>query len=161
MQKIDPYLWFHEGAEEAAAFYVGVFNGRPGAAASPSKVTHVARQGEDGPALTVAFELDGQAFVALNGGPDFTFTEAVSFLVHCGSQAEVDYFWERLTADGGEESQCAWLKDRFGLSWQIVPDRLIELIGDPDPERARRAMTSMLSMRKIDIAELERAADAA
>ncbi len=165
-QTITPYLWFNDQAEEAANLYVDLFKARPGTHRGESKVLDVTRYGEAGPgepgtAMTVTLELDGQEFVALNGGPQFPFTEAVSFLVHCGSQDEVDYFWDALTSDGGEESQCGWLKDRFGLSWQIIPDRLMELIGDPDPGRSRRAMEAMLQMVKIDIAELERAADAA
>jgi predicted 3-demethylubiquinone-9 3-methyltransferase (glyoxalase superfamily) len=111
--------------------------------------------------MIVSFELEGQAFTALNGGPHHQFTEAVSFLVHCEGQKEVDHFWDALIAEGGEESMCGWLKDRFGLSWQIVPGRLMELLGDPDPGRSQRAMQAMLQMRKIDIAELERAAVAA
>ena len=111
--------------------------------------------------MVVTFELDGEEFIALNGGPQFTFTEAISLFVRCESQEEVDYFWNALTADGGEESMCGWLKDRFGLSWQIIPNRLMELIGDPDPGRAQRAMQAMLQMRRIEIAEIERAADAA
>jgi predicted 3-demethylubiquinone-9 3-methyltransferase (glyoxalase superfamily) len=110
--------------------------------------------------MVVNFELEGQEFIALNGGPQFSFTEAISLFVHCDSQEEVDHFWNALTSDGGEESQCGWLKDRFGLSWQIIPDRLMELIGDPDAGRSQRAMQAMLQMQRIDIAELERAADA-
>ena len=165
-QAITPYLWFHDQAEEAANRYVEIFEARPGGARGSSKVKDVARYGEAGPgepgtAMTVTFDLDDVGFVALNGGPDFSFTEAVSFMIRCGSQAEVDHFWDALTADGGEAGQCAWLKDRYGLSWQIVPDRLMELIGDPDPGRSQRATEAMLRMQKIDIAELERAADAA
>jgi predicted 3-demethylubiquinone-9 3-methyltransferase (glyoxalase superfamily) len=165
MQKISPYLWFDDQAEEAANHYVEVFNARPGARGI-SRVLNVARfgdgePGELGAATVVSFELEGQEFLALNGGPQFTFTEAVSFLVHCDSQKEVDHFWSALIADGGEESMCGWLKDRYGLSWQIIPDRLMELLGDPDPGRSERAMQAMLKMQKIDIAELERAADAA
>ena len=165
-QKINTYLWFDDQAEEAANLYVEVFKTRPGAGAAESKVTSVARYGEAGPgepgtAMVVNFELEGQEFIALNGGPQFSFTEAISLFVHCGSQEEVDHFWNAFTSDGGEESQCGWLKDRFGLSWQIIPDRLMELIGDPDPERSQRAMQAMLRMQKIDVAELERAADAA
>ncbi|HSJ49960.1 MAG TPA: VOC family protein [Actinomycetota bacterium] len=162
-QKITPYLWFDHQAEEAAEFYVSVFNTvRPSAEA---KVLEVARYGEAGPgepgsAMIVTFELDGMRFTALNGGPQFSFTEAVSFLVSCDSQEEVDGFWNALT-DGGEESMCGWLKDRYGLSWQIIPNRLMELLGDPDPGRAQRATQAMLQMRKIDIGELERAAEAA
>jgi predicted 3-demethylubiquinone-9 3-methyltransferase (glyoxalase superfamily) len=165
VQKITPYLWFDDQAEEAANFYVDVFNDRPGTDAGGSKVLNVSRSGEAGPgapgtALLVTFELDGLEFVALNGGPQFTFTEATSFLVHCQTQDEVDYLWDTFTKEG-EESQCGWLKDRYGLSWQIIPDRLIELLGDPDPGRSERAMKAMLQMQKIDIATLEHAADAA
>jgi predicted 3-demethylubiquinone-9 3-methyltransferase (glyoxalase superfamily) len=165
-QKITTYLWFDSQAEEAAARYVKLFNERPGGPKEESKVTTVTRYGEAGPgepgtAMTVNFELEGQEFVALNGGPQYSFTEAISLFVHCDSQEEVDHFWNGLLADGGEESQCGWLKDRYGLSWQIIPDRLMELIGDPDPGRAQRAMAAMLTMVKIDVAELERAADAA
>ena len=165
-QKINTYLWYNDQAEEAANLYVDLFKTRPGAQAAESKVTNVARYGEVGPgepgtAMTVTFELEGQEFIALNGGPQFPFTEAISLLVHCDSQEEVDHFWNALTSDGGEESQCGWLKDRFGLSWQIIPDRLMELIGDPDPGRSQRAMEAMLRMQKIDIATLEEAADAA
>jgi predicted 3-demethylubiquinone-9 3-methyltransferase (glyoxalase superfamily) len=165
-QKITTFLWYDHQAEEAATRYVELFNDRPGGPKEPSKVTDVARYGEAGPgeagtAMTVNFELEGQEFIALNGGPEFGFTEAISLFVRCGSQEEVDHFWTGLLADGGEESQCGWLKDRYGLSWQIIPDRLMELIGDPDPGRSQRAMQAMLQMVKIDIAELERAADAA
>ncbi|HEY7661324.1 MAG TPA: VOC family protein [Actinomycetota bacterium] len=164
MQTITPYLWFDDQAEEAAEFYVTLFakRGKPGT----TEILNVARYGDAGPgtpgsAITVQFVLEGQEFVALNGGPTHAFTEAVSFLVSCESQAEVDELWDALTADGGEESMCGWLKDRFGLSWQIIPNRLMELLGDPDPGRSQRAMQAMLQMRKIDIAGLERAADAA
>src|SRR5467141_2317271 len=148
MQKITPFLWYDDKAEEAANFYVSIFKN--------SKVVSVARYGEAGPgpkgsAMTVAFELDGQKFVALNGGPHFKFTEAVSFVVNCTSQEEVDYFWDKLTADGGSESQCAWLKDKYGLSWQIVPTILIELLQDKDAEKSHRVMQAMMQMKKIDI----------
>lgn len=161
MQTITPYLWFDNQAEEAAEFYVNVFSKR----GRDSKLLNVARYGEAGPgepgtAMNVEFQLEGMRFSALNGGPQFTFTEATSFLVDCQTQDEVDYLWTALT-DGGEESMCGWLKDRYGLSWQIIPRRLGELLSDPDPARAQRAMQAMLQMRKIDIAELERAADAA
>lgn len=154
MPKITPFLWFDDQAEEAARFYAGVFPN--------SKIEKVVRYGEAGPGrpgsvMTVEFELAGQSFVALNGGPQFPFTEAVSFMVSCKDQDEVDYYWQRLL-DGGEESQCGWLKDRFGVSWQIVPDRLFELLNDPDPARAAAATKAMLGMRKIVIAELEAAA---
>jgi predicted 3-demethylubiquinone-9 3-methyltransferase (glyoxalase superfamily) len=165
-QKINTYLWFNDQAEEAANLYVELFKTRPGGQSAESKVTNVARYGEAGPgepgtAMTVNFELEGQEFIALNGGPQFPFTEAISLFVHCDSQEEVDHFWNALTAGGGEESQCGWLKDPYGLSWQIIPDRLMELIGDSDPGRSQRAMQAMLKMQRIDIATLERAADAA
>lgn len=153
MQTINPYLWFDGKAGEAAEHYVEVFRARPG---DPKGETRVVSASP----MIVEFELDGLTFLALNGGPDFTFNESVSFLVHCRTQEEVDHFWNALTAEG-EESRCGWLKDRYGLSWQIVPDRLMELLGDPDPGRAGRATQAMVAMRKIDIAELERAADAA
>lgn len=158
MQKISPMLWFDDQAEEAASFYVSLFD--------DAEITNVARypEGAPGPAgdvMTVSFTLEGQEYTALNGGPEFTFTEAISFVVRCKDQEEVDHFWDRLVEDGGEESQCGWLKDRFGLSWQIVPDRLGELMGDPDPARSQAAMQAMLQMSKIEIKRLEDAADAA
>jgi predicted 3-demethylubiquinone-9 3-methyltransferase (glyoxalase superfamily) len=154
MRDLTPCLWFDTEGQDAATFYASVFPN--------SRILHVARYGEAGPrpagtVMTVSFELDGQKFLALNGGPEFSFTEAISFQVHCESQEEVDAYWSKLS-EGGEEGPCGWLKDRFGLSWQIVPTRLEELLGDPDPERAQRAMKAMLAMRKIEIAELERAA---
>ena len=154
MQNISPFLWFDTQAEEAAAFYVSVFPN--------SRMLDVTRygpgsRGPEGQAMTVTFEVMGLRMTALNGGPYFRFTEAVSFTVPCETQAEVDAYWEKLTADGGEPGQCGWLKDRFGLSWQIVPNVLGELIGDPDPEKSRRATEAMLKMRKLDIAELRRA----
>lgn len=150
-------LWFDTQGEEAAEFYCSVIPN--------SRITDVSRYGEAGPgtpgaAMTVNFELDGRPYLALNGGPEFRFTEAVSLMVHCQDQDEVDRYWETLTADGGEESQCGWLKDRWGLSWQIVPVQLFELLGDPDPDRSQRAMKAMLGMRKIDIAGMRAAADA-
>ena len=153
MPKITPFLWYDNQAEEAANFYVSIFPN--------SRVKEVNRYGEAGPgpagsAMTVTFELDGQELIALNGGPHFRFNEAVSFSVACGSQDEVDYFWNSLT-EGGEESMCGWVKDRYGLSWQVNPRRLGELLSDPDPVKSRRVMEAMLKMRKIDIAELERA----
>ncbi len=148
-QKITPFLWFNDNAEEAATFYVSVFPN--------SKLTDVARMGEGGPALTVVFTLDGEDFVGLNGGPVHAFTEAVSFVIDCETQAEVDRYWETLTADGGQPGDCGWLKDRFGLSWQVVPRRLPELLTDPDPARAQRAMQAMMQMHKIDIAAIEAA----
>jgi predicted 3-demethylubiquinone-9 3-methyltransferase (glyoxalase superfamily) len=154
MQKITPCLWFDTQGEEAARFYTSVFPN--------SQIGEVARYGAAGPGpegtvMTVSFKLDGQQFVALNGGPEFTFNEAISFQVSCGSQEEVDAFWSRLS-EGGEEGPCGWLKDRFGVSWQIVPTVLPELLADPDPEKSQRVMRAMLSMRKIEIDGLERAA---
>lgn len=153
MPRITPFLWFDDNAEEAANFYVSVFKN--------SKITGITRYGKAGPGpegtvLTVTFQLDGQDFVALNGGPHFTFSEAISFYVDCETQQEVDELWAKLT-DGGEESMCGWLKDRYGLSWQIVPSVLIELMHDEDPEKARRVTEAMLQMRKIDIAKLKQA----
>jgi len=158
MQKIHPFLWYDSQAEEAAKFYVSLFD--------DSEITDVSRYPEGGPGpggqvMTVNFRLAGQDFVALNAGPEFSFTEAISIYVHCEDQDEVDRLWSQLTADGGEESQCGWLKDRYGLSWQVVPDQLQELLSDHDPERAQRAMQAMLQMRKIEIKTLEDAADAA
>ena len=157
MKNIVPCLWFDTEGEAAAELYTSVFPN--------SKILDIARYGEAGPrpagtVMTVSFELNGQQFLALNGGPEFTFSEAVSFQVMCEGQDEVDHFWSKL-GDGGEHGPCGWLKDRFGLSWQIVPTRLGELLGDPDPARAQRAMTAMLGMKKLDIAELEQAADGA
>jgi predicted 3-demethylubiquinone-9 3-methyltransferase (glyoxalase superfamily) len=152
-QKITPFLWFDGKAEEAANFYVSIFRG--------SKILKIARYGEAGPGskgsvMTVVFSLDGQEFIGLNGGPHFRFTEAVSFSIDCKTQEEVDYYWDRLSA-GGEQSQCGWLKDKFGLSWQVNPGVLGEMLSDPDPARSKRVMEAMLKMKKIDIATLERA----
>jgi predicted 3-demethylubiquinone-9 3-methyltransferase (glyoxalase superfamily) len=154
MQKITPCLWFDTEGEEAARFYTSVFPN--------SRIVDVAHYGSAGPrpegmVMTVSFELDGQAFVALNGGPDFSFNEAISLQVDCETQEEVDAFWSKLS-DGGEEGPCGWLKDRYGVSWQIVPTRLTELIADPDREKSQRVMQAMLSMKKIEIDALERAA---
>ena len=153
MQKITPFLWFDDQAEEAMNFYVAIFRN--------SKAGNVIRYGDAGPGpkgnvMTASFELEGQQFTALNGGPRFRFSEAVSFVVSCGTQAEVDELWERLS-EGGETQRCGWLKDRFGLSWQIVPVVLIELLSDPDPEKSRRVMEAMMQMTKIDIAQLRQA----
>ncbi len=154
MQRITPNLWFDDQAEEAAEFYTGVFK--------DSRISAVARYGSAGPrpagsVMMVDFELDGQEFTALNGGPaDFRFNEALSFIVNCASQDEVDYFWQRL-GEGGEEGACGWLKDKYGVSWQIIPTAMNEMISDPDPEKSQRAMQAMLQMKKIDIATLERA----
>ena len=154
-QKIIPNLWFDTEAEEAAAFYTSVFKN--------SRIVNVTHYTEAGPrqagmVMTVEFELDGQRFVGINGGPEFKFDEAVSFQIDCETQDEVDYFWDRLS-EGGKESQCGWLADRYGLSWQVVPTGMEELFADPDPERAKQAMQAMLGMRKLDIAALRAAAD--
>jgi predicted 3-demethylubiquinone-9 3-methyltransferase (glyoxalase superfamily) len=149
MQKIAPFLWFDNNAEEAMAFYTSVFTDARITSKTP---------GPDGRMLTGSFELFGQEFMVLNGGPHFRFNEAISFFVKCETQEEVDELWAKLT-DGGEESQCGWLKDRFGLSWQIVPNALGELLGDPDREKAGRVMQAMLQMKKIDVAGLRRAYD--
>jgi predicted 3-demethylubiquinone-9 3-methyltransferase (glyoxalase superfamily) len=156
MQKITPFLWFDTEGEDAAEFYVSVFPN--------SRIVDVQHYGEAGPrpagtVMTVTFELDGQRFVALNGGPDFTFSEAISFEVECGDQDEIDGYWAAL-GEGGEQGPCGWLKDKFGLSWQIVPRRLTDLLADPDTAKAQRVMAAMLRMGKIEIAELERAAEA-
>ena len=156
MPRIIPNLWFDTNGLAAAEFYVSVFPN--------SRITNVSYYGDAGPreagtVLAVEFELDGQAFTAINGGPQFTFDEAISFLVPCADQDEVDYYWSKLT-EGGEESMCGWLKDRFGVSWQVAPEELAALLGDPDAERAQRATKAMLSMRKLDVAALRAAADA-
>ncbi len=154
MEEIIPCLWFDTEGEEAATFYTSLFPN--------SKICDVARYGSAGPrpegtVMTVNFELDGRKFLALNGGPDFTFNEAVSFQVICESQEEVDRYWNALS-EGGEECPCGWLKDRFGLSWQIIPSALPRLLSNPDKDKAQRVMAAMLEMRKIEIADLERAA---
>ena len=148
MKKITPFLWFDSQAEEAMNFYVSLFKN--------SKVNNISR-GPDGRAFIVSFELDGQEFMGLNAGPQFKFNEAVSMYVDCADQAEVDHFWNVLTADGGEESMCGWLKDKYGLSWQIVPRQLTELMGDPDPEKSQRVMDAMLKMQRIIVADLQKA----
>lgn len=156
-QKIVPNLWFDTEAEEAANFYISVFEN--------SRIVNVTHYNEAGPreagmVLTVEFELNGNRFVGINGGPEFKFDEAVSFAIECETQEEIDYYWNALSADG-EEGPCGWLKDRFGLSWQVVPTGMTELFDDPDKERARRAMEAMLKMSKIDMAAIQRAADGA
>ena len=159
MQRITPCLWFDDQAEEAAGFYTAIFRN--------ARIVNVSRYGEAGyevhgrPAgsiMTVAFELDGQAFTALNGGPVFKFNEAISLQINCETQEDVDYYWKKLS-DGGDKTaqQCGWLKDRYGVSWQVVPRILIEMLADPDPAKSQRAMTAMLQMKKIDIGELKRA----
>ncbi len=157
MKKITPFLWFDDDAEEAVELYTSRFRN--------SKVLSVRRYGAGGPGkegsvMTIHFELDGQELIALNGGPHFQHSEAFSLSVDCKSQAEVDELWARLTADGGQPGPCGWLKDKFGLSWQIVPSRLVELLGDPDAQRAARVMAAMMKMHKLDVAALERAAQA-
>ncbi len=141
-QKITTFLWFDNQAREAAIFYCSLFKDSKILNSSP---------------MIVTFELEGQKFIALNGGPQFKFTEAISLFVDCDTQEEVDYFWTKLTANGGEESMCGWLKDKYGLSWQIIPTALMELMGDPDPEKSQRVTQAMLKMRKIDINELKEA----
>ena len=155
IQRITPNLWFDTEAEEAADFYCSIFKN--------SRVVSVAHYNEAGPreagmVMTVEFELDGQRFVGINGSDQFKFSEAVSFQINCEDQDEVDYYWERLT-DGGEEGPCGWLRDRYGVSWQVVPDGMDELFGDSDPERAKRAMEAMFKMRKLDVAALRAAAE--
>src|SRR5881396_2440983 len=160
MQKITPFLWFNGQAEQAAKFYTSIFKN--------SKIGRILRYGEEaakvsesgqpvGSVLTIEFELEGQKFVALNGGPQFKFNESVSFVVNCKTQGEVDYFWEKLTADGGEESACGWLTDKFGLSWQVVPTVLIDMLHDEDSEKSERVTKAMLQMKKIDIKTLKEA----
>jgi predicted 3-demethylubiquinone-9 3-methyltransferase (glyoxalase superfamily) len=158
MQKITPFLWFAHQAEEAAKFYTSVFKN--------SKLGRILRYGEEaakttgrpvGSVLTIEFEIEGQKFVALNGGPLFKFNESISFVVNCETQEEVDYFWDNLKADGGQESQCGWLKDTFGLSWQVVPTVLIDMLHDNDSEKSERVMNAMLQMTKIDIGKLKAA----
>jgi predicted 3-demethylubiquinone-9 3-methyltransferase (glyoxalase superfamily) len=154
MPQLTPCLWFDTEGEQAAELYTSVFPN--------SKILEVTRYGSAGPraegtVMTVEFELDGQQFLALNGGPDFTFNEAISFQIFCGDQDEVDHYWEKL-GEAGEHGPCGWLKDRFGLSWQVVPTRLTELLSDPDREKAQRVMAAMMAMGKLEIAELEAAA---
>src|SRR5881397_2580276 len=160
MQKITPFLWFDDQAEEAVKFYTSVFKN--------SKIGRILRYSEEaakasgqppGSVLTIEFEIEGQKFVALNGGPQFKFNKSISFVVICETQEEVDYFWEKLTADGGQESQCGWLKDKYGLSWQVVPSRAIELLKDQDAAKSQRVMQAIMPMKKIDIATLEKAAE--
>jgi predicted 3-demethylubiquinone-9 3-methyltransferase (glyoxalase superfamily) len=160
MQKITPFLWFDHEAEQAAKFYTSIFKN--------SKLGRILRYGEEvakvsqsgqsaGSVLTIEFEIARQKFVALNGGPQFKFNESISFVVNCETQEEVDYFWEKLIADGGQESACGWLKDKFGVSWQVTPTVLIDMLHDKDPEKSERVMHAMLQMQKIDIAKLKAA----
>jgi predicted 3-demethylubiquinone-9 3-methyltransferase (glyoxalase superfamily) len=153
-QTITTYLWFDGNAEEAVEHYTSIF--------PRSRVTQVARWGEGGPGpegtvMNIAFELDGQRFIALNGGPQFKFTPAISLFVECDSQDEVDHYWNKLLAGGGKPTHCGWLEDRFGLSWQIIPSRLVQLMSDPDPKLAGRVANALMGMQKIDLAVLERA----
>ena len=156
MQKITPFLWFDNNAEPAAEFYVSIFKN--------SKILNVSRYGDAGPGpkgsvMVVNFQLAGQEFIALNGGPPFKFSEAFSLVVNCENQKEVDEYWSKLTSGGGQESQCGWLKDKFGFSWQVVPAELGKLMSAKDPARANRVMQALLQMKKLDIAKLQRAAD--
>ena len=156
MARITPNLWFDREGLEAAEYYCSIFPN--------SKITNVSHYTDAGPreageVLTVDFVLDGQEFTAINGGPEFTFDEAVSMLINCKDQAEVDYYWDRFVTDGGQESQCGWLKDKFGFSWQVVPEGMVELFTDADKDRASRAMQAMLGMKKIDVAAIQAAAD--
>lgn len=159
IHRISPCLWFDHEAEQAAGIYTSVFdNSRIVQVSRFTEAGHEVHGRPAGSVMTVAFELDGQPFTALNGGPLFKFNEAISLQVHCKTQQEVDYFWERLSEGGDENAQqCGWLKDRFGVSWQVVPDALVELIADPDPVKSSRVMEAMLKMKKIDIAEIQRA----
>ena len=155
-QRIRTNLWFDTQAEEAANYYVSVFKN--------SSITNLLHYTEAGPGpagsvLLVEFELDGQSFIAINGGPQFTFSEAISLEIICADQAEVDYYWDRFIADGGEESQCGWLKDKYGLSWQVVPQAIADVFSDDDPARTERAMRAMFEMKKLDVAALRAAAD--
>jgi predicted 3-demethylubiquinone-9 3-methyltransferase (glyoxalase superfamily) len=160
MQKITPFLWFDDNAEEAVNFYTSVFKN--------SKIGQISRYNDEvakaagrpaGSVMVIAFELEGQNFTAINGGPVFKFTEAISLYVDCKDQEEVDYFWEKLTSGGGQESQCGWLKDKYGLSWQIVPRALTELLGSKDPEKVKRGMHAMLQMKKIDVQAIKDAVE--
>jgi predicted 3-demethylubiquinone-9 3-methyltransferase (glyoxalase superfamily) len=155
-QKISAFLWFNDNAEEAVNFYVSVFKN--------SSVLKTVHYGDEGPGpkgtvMTIDFQLDGQEFTALNGGPQFKFTEAISLVVHCKTQEEVDYFWEKLS-EGGEKIECGWVKDKFGLAWQIVPDVLLEMLTDDDPQKSQRVMKALMQMKKLDIAGLKQAASA-
>ena len=156
-QKITTFLWFDNNAEEAVNYYVSIFKN-----ASIRKTVHYGDEGAGpkGNVMIIDFQLDGQEFTALNGGPHFKFTEAISLVVHCKTQEEVDYFWEKLSADGGEIVECGWLKDKFGLSWQVVPDVLLDMLRDEDPQKKERVMKAMMKMKKLDVAVLKEAAAA-
>jgi predicted 3-demethylubiquinone-9 3-methyltransferase (glyoxalase superfamily) len=159
-QKITPFLWFDNNAEEAAAFYTSVFKDSNVGSESKYDEASAAVSGQrKSSVMVVDFEIAGQKFIALNGGPHFKFTEAVSFVVDCKDQDEIDYYWSRFTADGGQESQCGWLKDKFGVSWQIIPSALNDLVGGTDKEGAKRAMNAMLKMKKLNIRQLQSAYD--
>ena len=158
MQKITPFLWFDDQAEEAVKFYTSIFkNSKTGRVLCYAEEAAKASGRPVGSVLTIEFEIEGQKLVALNGGPDFKFNESVSFVINCETQGEVDYFWGKLTADGGQESACGWLKDKFGLSWQVTPTVLIDMLHDKDPKRSERVMHAMLQMKKIDINKLKAA----
>jgi predicted 3-demethylubiquinone-9 3-methyltransferase (glyoxalase superfamily) len=160
MQKVTPFLWFKDNAEDAVKFYTSIFkNSKIGRILRYSEeVAKVSQSGQPaGSVLTIEFEIEGQKFVALNGGPEFQFNESISFVVNCETQKEVDYFWEKLTADGGEESQCGWLRDKFGVSWQVTPTALIDMLHDKDTKKSERVMKAMLQMQKIDIEKLKAA----
>jgi predicted 3-demethylubiquinone-9 3-methyltransferase (glyoxalase superfamily) len=158
MQKLTPFLWFDNQAEEAAKFYASVFkNSKIGRILRYDEASSKAAGRPAGSVLTVEFEIEGQKFTALNGGPQFKFNESVSFVVNCKTQEEVDYFWEKLTAGGGQESECGWLKDKFGLSWQITPTILIDMLNDKDPKKAGRVMKAMMQMQKIELNKLKAA----
>ena len=158
MQKITPFLWFDRQAEGAAKFYTSIFkNSKIGRILHYDEVSAKAAGGQVGSVLTIEFEIEGQKFTALNGGPEFKFNESVSFVVNCETQEEVDYFWEKLIAGGGRESACGWLKDKFGLSWQITPTVLIEMLNDKDAKKAERVMNAMMEMEKIEIKKLKAA----
>jgi predicted 3-demethylubiquinone-9 3-methyltransferase (glyoxalase superfamily) len=158
MQKITPFLWFDNQAEEAVNFYASVFkNSKIGNMARYDEAAGAAAGRPKGSVMTASFELEGQEFIALNGGPHFKFSEAISFVISCDNQKEIDYYWDKLSSNGGEESQCGWLKDKFGLSWQIVPSSLSKLIAGPDKEKSKRAMGALMKMKKLVIADLENA----
>jgi len=157
-QKITTFLWFNDNAEEAVNYYTSIFK--------DSKILNVMRYGDAGPGpkgsvMTITFQLNGQEFIALNGGPHFKFTEAISLFVKCDSQQEVDELWTKLTSDGGAESQCGWLRDKYGLSWQIVPSAFLKMMVDKDPERSKRVFGAMMKMKKLDLAQLQKAYNAA
>jgi predicted 3-demethylubiquinone-9 3-methyltransferase (glyoxalase superfamily) len=158
MQKITPFLWFDNQAEEAVNFYTSVFkNSEIGNMARYDEAAAASAGRPKGSVMTAAFELEGQEFIALNGGPHFKFSEAISFVISCDTQKEIDYYWGKLSSNGGQEGQCGWLKDKFGLSWQIIPSSLSKLIAGPDKEKSRRAMGALMKMKKLIIADLENA----